>query len=139
MGRHGSGYTAASMDEALAVAEEDRLRARREERYARAALDRALDELEGLRAELQAGGAALHGAGDGAPAMLGLDSSGGQRDLVLRRAVERAESERRARLDLEQSLSWRITRPLRLAKAALVGQRHRLRALASAGGQGPAR
>ena len=127
------------MDEALALAEEDRLRARREERYARAALDRALDELEGLRAELEAAGGVPHGAGDGAPAILGLDSSGGRRDLMLRRAQERAESERSQRLALEQSLSWRITRPLRAAKAALARHGHQLRALASVGGRGAAR
>lgn len=127
------------LDTAVAVAEEDRARARREERYARAALDRALEELEGLRAEVEAGGAGLSPAAGADGGILSLDSAGGRRDQALARAREQASDERRARIAIEQSLSWRITRPLRVSKGALAGPRHRLQALASARRRGSIR
>lgn len=119
-------------DAALAVAKDDRDRARREERHARAALDRALDELEGIRAEVDAGDAGLGGPG-GAIGMLGLDSGAGRRDPALAKAREEASDERRARIAIEQSISWRVTRPLRSGKVALAGPRRRLSALRSRG------
>ncbi|MBA3421575.1 MAG: sulfotransferase [Thermoleophilaceae bacterium] len=126
-------------DEAVALARLDRDRARREERHARAALDRALEELEWTRGEMEAAGAALEPAADGASPALGLDYAGGQRERSVMRAQAEAAHERRARVAIEESLSWRVTRPLRVAKGALAGPRGRLRAIASARRRGPAR
>ena len=135
------------MDAALAMAEEDRVRARREERYIRAALDRTLDELEdskvqledskaeleGSRAELEAARAVAVQPSEGPPATS--HSSAGRRDRALRKRVK---DERRRRRALGRSLSWRITRPLRVARAALAHPRRGLRALVAARSRGSA-
>jgi multidrug resistance efflux pump len=135
------------MDAALALAEEDSLRARREERYVRAALDRALHdledskaeledskaELEGLRAKLEVAEALAVQASDSPPPVP--DSSARPRNRALQK---RAKNERRRRRALERSLSWRITRPLRVAHAALAHPRRGLRALVSARSRGSA-
>lgn len=118
-------------DEAVALVRADRDRARREERRARAALDRVVEELEWMRGEIEAGGATLAGPADGASPALGLDYAGGQGDPAVMRVQAEAADERRARIAIEESLSWRLTRPLRVAKAVLAGPRARLRALVS--------
>lgn len=97
---------AVSARESFETVQAERDGARRAEREHRVALDRALEELESLR-----------GDPDATQEEKTKEIERQERALV--RAQSALEGERRARAQLQDSLSWRLTRPLRWGKRAL--------------------